>query len=382
MKIRVPMVVAVGCCAALAGVAVSQAGYAAQDPTPPKVTQVDPEQLAEVGPAPGAQRAPAAPSGGRVTGGAAAATATSISGVITATGNRAVKGYTIEAFTSDGNFIADTTTDALGRYAFVGLQAGPYKVRISGPAAGAAPWAMSWVGGASTMTKASVLVVGATGIKANVTLAPAATVTGKVAGVPAGSEVRVCGATFLDCRIAATAANGRFTVTGLAAGLDSIVVKPAGGTDLAFPKLPPRPGVLLQAGKTTDVSLDARTQAAPVVTIGGKVIRPSSPPPPPPDRTAPTVTSAKLTTEQGTTEQGKAGTSAKPTTEEGKRYVTVTANDGQGGSGLAKVQVRVGTSTLAPTRFTTDAIAAPGTGEVAVRVQDKAGNYSGWVVAK
>lgn len=373
MKIRVPLLVGVGCCAALAGVAVSQAGFAAQSPTPPRVTQIDPEQLAEVGPNPGAQRAAPEASGGRVAGG----TAASISGVITGTGNRAVGGYTVEAFTSDGNFIADTTTDALGRYAFVGLQAGPYKVRVSGPGTGAAPWAMGWVGGATSMGKASVLVVGATGIKANVTLGPAATVTGKVAGVPAGSEVRVCGQTFLDCRIATTAANSRFTVTGLAAGQDSIVVRPVGGTDLAFPKLPPRPGVLLQAGKTTDVSLDARTQAAPVVTIGGKVVRPSSPPPAPPDRTAPTVTSAKLTTEQGKTD-----TSAKPTTEQGKRYVSVTANDGQGGSGLAKVQVRVDSKELAPTRFTTDPIAAPGSGEVAVRVQDKAGNYSAWVVAK
>lgn len=353
MRIRMSLVIGMGCAAAVAGVAVSQSGFAAQNPSPPKVTQVDPEQLAEVGAQPG-QRAAA---------GKAAATSGAISGVVTGTGNKVVAGYTVEAFTADGNFIADTVTDASGRYTLAGLQAGPYKVRFSGPASGAAPWAMGWAGGSSVMTKAAVVNVGATPIKANITLPPSATVTGKVTGVPAGSEVRVCGGTFLDCRISTTAANGRFTVTGLAAGTDSIVVHSVGGVDLAFPKLPPRPGVPLKAKTTTDVVLNASTQAAPTITVGNKVVIPTSPPPPP-DRTASTVTAAMLTTENG------------------KRYVEVSASDGQGGSGLKYVQVRIGTKELSPSRYTTEALAAPGTGEVAVRVQDKAGNNSEWVVAK
>lgn len=366
MGIRLPIITGIGCCAAVAGVIAGQSGFAAQSPAPPKVTQIDPEQLAEVGAGSGSstpQSGMGAPVGRSAGGTAPVTTVGAITGAVTGTGNRAVAGYLVEAFTADGNFIADTTTDSGGKFTLAGLQAGSYKVRFSGPASGAAPWAMAWAGGSADMTKASVLVVGTSALKSNITLSAAATVTGKVAGVPAGSEVRVCGATFLDCRTSFTAANGRFAINGLAAGVDSIVVHPVGGVDLAFPKQPPREGLTLRANQTTDVTLDAATQAAPVVAIGGKVIKPTSPPSAP-DRTGPKVTAAKLTTEKS------------------KRYVTVTATDGQGGSGLAKIQVRVGTKEFAPSPYTTDGVAAPGTGEVVVRVQDKAGNYSGWVVAK
>lgn len=361
------LLVGIGCCTALMGVGAVQTGFAAQTPEPPKVTQIDPEQLAEVGPAQSPSlRRPARGLAGLAAVAAAAASpgaTDALSGVVKGTNGAVVPGYLVEAFTSDGNFIADTTTDAAGRYAFPTLQAGPYKVRVSGPSQGAALWAMGWAGGSTSMAKARVLVVGPSAQTVDVTLPRAATVTGIVSAVPVGSEVRVCAGSFLDCRFTLTNASGRFTIAGLAAGLDSIVVHPVGGVDLAFPKDPPRYGVTLRAGQTTTVALDARTQGDPVVTIAGKVIRPPGPRPLR-DRTAPTVTKAKITAEGP------------------KRYVTVSATDNQGGSGLRNVQVRVGDAQMAPTPYSQTPLAAPGTSPVAVRVQDEAGNYSTWQVAK
>jgi hypothetical protein len=141
------------------------------------------------------------------------------------------------------------------------------------------------------------------------------------------------------------------------------VVRKPDGVDLAFPKQPPRAGVLLRANQVTNIGLDAATQAEPTVSIRGSVIR-QNPPPPKVDRSVPRVMAAKITMVRD------------------KRYVQVNAADGQGGSGLANVQVRVGTRELPPTRYTTEPISAPGTEAVAVRVQDKSGNFSAWVVAE
>ena len=336
------MVVGVTSCMAVIGVVASQSGFAAQNAAPLLVAQADLAQMPRANALPGY----------------------SISGVVTSPDGRGVAGYTVEAFTPDGNFIADTVTDVSGNYTLTSLQAGPYKVRMSGPTGGTAPWAMAWVGGTSVMTKARVLVVGAKGLKADVKLSPAATLTGRVTGVPVGSEVRSCGATFLDCLTAPVAPDGKFTIRGLAPGQNSIVVRTGGSGELAFPKNPPRAEVPLRAGQTTNVSLDGRTQAAPIVTIAGKPVGIGAAQTPRLDRSGPAVTSATITSEQG------------------KRYVQVNASDGQGGSGLAKVQVKVGQRELPATRYTREPLAAPGTEEVAVRVIDKAGNSSAWAVAK
>lgn len=342
--------VGVGGCTVLVGVSLAQTGFAAQRSQPSTVSRIEGE------------RRPEALAGVAAVAAASASAVPALTGAVTAGGRTSVQGYLVEAFTSDGNFVADTTTDAAGRYSFPTLQAGRYLVRVSGPAAGPAPWAMAWAGGA-TMQEARVLLVEASGQTADVSLAPAATLTGEVRGVPTGSEVRVCGPSFLDCRFAPTDAVGRFSITGLAAGVDSIVVHPVGGADLAFPKDPPRFGVTLRSGRTTTVTLDAQTQAAPVVMVGQKVIKPPVPPATR-DRTAPTVTSAKIQSEGG------------------KRYVTVDATDHQAGSGIRSVQLRIGTTVLAPIAFTADPLAAPGAGRVAVRVRDRAGNSSKWQAAK
>lgn len=293
---------------------------------------------------------------------AAVSTGGSISGAVLGAG-KPVVGYTVELFKSDGNFVSDTVTDALGRFSLRSVPAGEYVVRVSGPLRGPAPWAMGWVGDAPTMSQATVLTVSnASSLVADVKLRPTSTVTGRVSGVPAGSEVRVCGETFLDCRIAVTDDEGRYTVTGLAAGKDSIVVR-RDQTYLEFPAQPPRPKVTLKANKTTEVLLDATTQEPPVVSIDGKQIA-WAPPPPRRDRVAPTVTSARLTLVQG------------------KRYVTVDAVDDGVSSGLNTIQIRVGGTPLPTTAYTTGALSAPGSAQVTVRVSDKAGNSSAWKVAK
>lgn len=294
---------------------------------------------------------------------ATTATTGSISGVVRGSNGRAVSGYTVEAFTADGNFVADTVTNSGGSYTLAGLQRGTYKVRVSGPRTAAAPWAIGWVGGASSFLNARTVAISGPTSKADVTLQPAATVTGWVKGVPRGSEVRLCGASFLDCRTAVTDARGNFVVRGLPAGTASVVVRPVGGSDLAFPAEPPRPGVPLRANQTTTLNLDAAVQAAPVVVLAGKRFN-SNPPPTPSDAAPPRVISAVMSEELG------------------RRYVATKATDGRAGSGLAQVQLRIGDEELEATGYTSRPLLVPGDGEVSVRVTDKAGNSSDWVVAR
>lgn len=287
----------------------------------------------------------------------------SVAGVVRGSNGRAVPGYTVEAFTADGNFIADTVTNTSGRYTLASLPKGPYRVRVAGPRTGAAAWAMGWAGGSSSFLNAKTLTVGGPQVTADVTLTPAATVTGRVTGVPRGSEVRLCGDSFLDCRVSVTDARGNFAVRGLPAGTASVVVRPVGGSDLAFPEEPPRQGVPLRANQTTTLTLNAAIQAAPEIKVAGKRLN-ESPPRPPDDAAPPTIASAVTSEELG------------------RRYVTVKATDGRGGSGLAQVQLRVGEEELKATRYTSQALLIPGEGEVSVRVTDKAGNSSDWVVAR
>lgn len=285
----------------------------------------------------------------------------SVSGVVRGSNGRAVAGYTVEAFTADGNFVLDTVTNASGSYTLASLPSGPYRVRVSGPRTGAAPWAIGWFGGSSFL-KAKTLNVGGPLVKADVVLVAGATVTGQVAKVARGSQVRLCGESFLDCRASVTDARGAFVVRGLPAGTASIVVRPVGGTDLAFPQEPPRAGVSLRAGQTVTLALDAATQAAPVITIAGKPLA-QSPPRPPADVSPPTVISVVSSEDSG------------------RRYVATRATDGRGGGGLAQVQLRVGGEEQRATRYTSQPLLVPGDGEVSVRVIDKAGNASDWVVA-
>lgn len=286
----------------------------------------------------------------------------SVVGVVRGSNGLVVPGYTVEAFSADGNFVADTVTNASGRYTLASLPRGTYRVRVSGPRTGAAVWAMGWFGGSSFLN-AKDLAVGGPTAKADVTLQRAAMVTGRVTGVPRGSEVRLCGESFLDCRSSLTDARGNFAVRGLPAGTASVVVRPLRGTDLMFPEEPPRPGVTLRASHITRLELDAATQAAPVIMIGGKRLD-TSPPPPPVDVSLPTVISAVTSEELG------------------RRYVATKATDGLGGSGLAQVQLRIGGVEQRATPYTSQPLLVPGDGEVSVRVTDKAGNSSDWVVAR
>ena len=291
------------------------------------------------------------------------ATAGSVTGLVRGPRGQAVAGYTVEVFTPDGNFVADAVTDIRGRYTVSGLPRGPYRVRVSGPKTGPAPWAMAWVGQQPSLLKAAVVNVAGSPLTADVVLASAAVATGRVEGVAVGSEVKLCGETFLDCRGTVTRPDGSFELRGLAAGTASVVVRPVGGGELAFPAQPPRAGIPLRANQTTQILLDARSQSAPRVAVQGKEVR-QSPAGVVTDRRAPRVLSATLSQHRG------------------KRFVTVVASDGQGGSGLAQVQVRTGDRERPPSPFITDPISAPGSGKVAVRVQDKAGQFSAWVVAR
>lgn len=344
-RTTVALAVVAGVCAAGVGVGVAQAGGGEAGPV---VTQTDPEYLTD---AAGRADAVGTSSGDRR---ASAAIATSsIAGRVTGASGVAAPGYTVEAFTSDGNFINDASTGADGRYQLTSLQPGPYKVKVSPPTGVRRVWAAGWFGGGSLL---SARVVALTGVpaKVDVVLPTAGGLSGQVRGLAGGGTVSACGASFLDCRSAVIGPSGGFDISGLPAGVAQIVVRPTSGEALVFPKLPPRPGVLVKAGKRVSILLDAVRQGPPTVTSTT-----AEPPVPGRDTTPPGVLRAWLVT------------AAK------WRAVRVSAVD-TGGSGVTRMQLRVGTRFWVPRGYTPRTVAVPRTGRVAVRVADGAGNWSGW----
>ncbi len=348
-RTTVALAVVVGVCAAGVGVGVAQAG---SDAAGPAVTQVDPEYLDEAARAGagGGAGGGAAGDGGRV----AAAATSSIGGRVTGTSGVAAPGYTVEAFTSDGNFMNDAQTGVDGRYQVMSLQPGPYKVKVSPPVGVRRVWAAGWFGGGSLLTARVVALTG-TPATVDVVLPTAGGLSGQVRGLAGGATVSACGLSFLDCRSAAIGPSGGFDISGLPAGVAQIVVRPNSGAELVFPKLPPRPGVVVKAGMRASILLDAVRQGPPKVT--STVAEPT---PPGRDTTPPRVLRASLVT----TAAGRA--------------VRVAAADVGGGSGVARMQVRVGARFSAPRSYTPAAVTVPRLGRVVVRVADGAGNWSGW----
>lgn len=346
-RTTVALAVVAGVCAAGIGVGVAQAGSGG-GAAGPAVTQSDPEYLDD------AARAGVGAAGGRV----AVAATSSIGGRVTGASGVAAAGYTVEVFTSDGNFINDVRTGADGRYQVTSLQPGPYKVKVSPPEGVRRVWAAGWFGGGSLLTARVVALTGAPAT-VDVVLPVAGGLSGQVRGVAGAATVSACGASFLDCRSAVVGPGGGFDISGIPAGVAQIVVRPTSGEALVFPKLPPRPGVVVKAGMRVTVLLDAVGQGPPTVT--STVAEPVTPGR---DVTPPRVLRATLVT----TATGRA--------------VRVAAADGAGGTGVARMQVRVGSRFWAPQSYPPAAVAVPRTGAVVVRVADGAGNWSGWSPAR
>jgi hypothetical protein len=248
--------VVAGVAAAAAGLAVAGAvssGAAGGGSVP--VTQVDPEVWS------------ARTEGGGVR--AQAVAATSLSGQVTTAGGVGVPGYRVEAFTRDGNFIADAVTDGRGRYAMSNVQLGPYRLKVSSVLPRPAQWAPRWSGNAVNFTSAAIVNLGQAPATWNVRLVPAATMTGRVlAGrVPqARVTVRRCGGSFLDCAATKTDARGFYLFAGVPADRQEFTMVDGSGR---WATLVPQGAVAkLAAGKVTRINL------GPVVAASaGKVTR-------------------------------------------------------------------------------------------------------------
>ncbi|MFN8125912.1 MAG: carboxypeptidase-like regulatory domain-containing protein [Candidatus Nanopelagicales bacterium] len=303
--------------------------------------QKDPEYLSD------AARRAAPPKQQRIA--AAVVASGSVTGTVTAQGT-VVPGAFVELYTATGNFMNDTVTNAAGAYSIGPIQAGPYKVRVT-PPAGRTDRAATWVGGRGLLSARQLDVTGEP-VTADADIPAAVSVRGLVQHAPgAGSAVRVCGESYLDCRLGAVGADGGFRIVGAPAGDVSIALLPKGhGLPLVFPKTPPRPTVTLVADRTTRIEIDAASQVAPIVTYRAL-----------PDTTPPVITSARLTWPRGV------------------RFVTVRAKDEA--TGVNRMQLRVGGVNQTTRAFQLAPIRVPGTATVRVRVRDGAGNWSGWVTA-
>ena len=341
-RTRVVAALTVGVCAAGVGIGVAQAGQGGAGSPP--VTQTDPEFITD------------SASAGRV---AAKVSASSIRGRVTGVGGSAAAGYLVEAYTSDGNFMNDARSDSNGRYALASLQPGPYKIKVSPQPGGPASWAAGWAGGSPGLLTARVYSLGTTALTVDVQLPRAAGLSGQVQSRPAGpAPVTACGQSFLDCRTANVNGSGRFAITGLPAGTVSVSLRIGTRAPLVFPKQPPRAGVRVVAGATTQVVLNAATQGAPQVTATSP---PKTPMPVRRDTAAPAVTRATLV---------RVGAA---------RRVQVAATDNVG---LARLQISFGGRVRVSRGFTTARVAVPGNGAVAVRVADTSGNWSPWRLAR
>ncbi len=339
---RVAAALTLGICAAGVGIGVAQAG---QDSAgAPPVTQTDPEFITDSATA------------GRVS---AMVAASSIQGRVTGVGGSAAAGYLVEAYASDGNFMNDARSDSDGRYMLASLQPGPYKIKASPPPGGTPSWAAGWAGGSAGLLTAQVYSLGTTALTVDVQLPRAAGLSGQVQSLPPGpATVTACGQSFLDCRTANVNASGRFAMTGLPAGNVSVSLRVGTRAPLVFPKQPPRPGVRVVAGATTQIVLNAATQGAPQVTATSP---PKIPVPVRRDTAVPAVTRATLV---------RVGPA---------RWVQVRATDN---IGLARLQVSVDGRVRVSSGFTAARVAVPGNGAVAVRVSDTSGNWSPWRPAR
>lgn len=172
----------------------------------PTVTQADPEVwAAELG-------------AGRVR--AQAKSSTSLTGRVLNPASAGVVGYRVEAFDSDGNFMADALTGPRGVYSMANMQLGPYRLKVSPVRVRTAPWAPVWSGGAVVFTQARVVTLSRAPARVDFRLRPSASITGTVTRgrLPAAKvTIRRCGGSFLDCAQTTTDAKGRYSFTGVPA---------------------------------------------------------------------------------------------------------------------------------------------------------------------
>lgn len=190
----------------------------------PPLTQVDPEVWA------------ARTEGGGVR--AQAAASTTLSGQVSDPRGAGVPGYRVEAYTRDGNFMADAVTDARGGYAMANMQPGPYRIKVSSVKPRPAQWATRWSGNAVRFTSAAIVNLGNTPTTFNVRLLPGTTVTGRVVTgwtPQARVKIRRCGGSFLDCAETTTDARGFYSFAGVPAEPQQFTMFKAGAAKPLVP---------------------------------------------------------------------------------------------------------------------------------------------------
>jgi hypothetical protein len=191
---------------------------------------------------------------------------TSISGTVSAAvGGADIGNMCVWAFPVGGGAVEKTTTALDGVYMISGIAAGSYNVEFYTYPCGGRNYVTQWYNntptGASSLSGASALstsvVSPATGINAE--LALAASITGTVTAAVGGSDVAgVCvSVTSTDGGIGGstiTAANGTYTVFGLATDSYDVVVDPACGGTVTTSYASPQPTsglVAVTAGRTS-----------------------------------------------------------------------------------------------------------------------------------
>src|SRR5262249_21020142 len=158
------------------------------------------------------------------------AAASSIKGTVTVTGAGPVNNYTVELYSDSFVKLASACTFGDGSYGLQGVAAGTYYVRFAdGGACGTSGYLSEWWESHFPQEFADPLVVvdgiDRTGI--NAALDPPATLSGTVTDGDSGTPVANVHVKVQDVKLnvageACTAADGTYTVGGLAPGVDTV----------------------------------------------------------------------------------------------------------------------------------------------------------------
>lgn len=160
-----------------------------------------------------------------------------VAGAVTDAKGKPLAGAAVVLRDTIGRLMAETVTDADGRYAVESLQNGPYVIEVLPSAKQAAKWAHTWFPADRSFLRADVVDVTDAGATADVTVQPAARlkliITDK--GKPlAGATVEVCGESYHDCQAATANGRGRVNFAGWPVTPLRVAVTTTGGMRYEF----------------------------------------------------------------------------------------------------------------------------------------------------
>jgi hypothetical protein len=255
----------------LAGVSVSTFADASPaerfDPvtTKPDATQVEPEVLAALRAAETKAAAEGVPVDEKSEtiaenlGNPDVTPAASVSGVVANANGVPMRGADVVLMDTDGNLMAQTLTDASGKYRITSVQSGPYVIQVLPSAGDSSRWARTWYPADPSFLRADVVNVPDAGATANVSVQRGASLGVKVATGGrslSGATVQVCGESFLDCQAGKADSKGKIALSGVPLSSLRISVTTVAGDRYEFTSAVTSPGA-------TTVTLD---------TLNGKLV--------------------------------------------------------------------------------------------------------------